>query len=150
MDSNTSTDQVKLELQRPRHTSCAEPRHHATCDLARRRLRLRRLPCTRRRARRGIDHNGQADFECERWFCTDAGLLKILPQGIPLAHPDEAAKVVSCYFNNTHRCSRPTRRDGEGGRGRSKGHASSSACSDEDTGSAAAHTLHHHHHACRT
>jgi hypothetical protein len=64
------------------------------CDLVRRCLRLRRLPCTRRRARRGVDHNGQADLDCERWFYTDAGLLKLHSRDIPLAHPDEAVKVV--------------------------------------------------------
>jgi hypothetical protein len=63
-------------------------------DLVRRRPRLRRLSYNRRRARRGIDHSGQADLDCERRFYTDAGLLKLLSRDIPLVHPDEAVKVV--------------------------------------------------------
>jgi hypothetical protein len=88
---------IKLEsFNRPRRTGYAKSSVHDTTsrDLVRRCLRLRRLPCIWRRARQGVDHSGQADFECERWFYIDAGLLKILPQGVPLAHPDEAVKVV--------------------------------------------------------
>jgi hypothetical protein len=46
----------------------------------------------RRRARQGIDHNGQADLDCERWFYTDAGLLKLLSRGILLAYPTKPLK----------------------------------------------------------
>jgi hypothetical protein len=107
----------------------------------------------------GADHTGHLDMSV-RWFYTDAGLLikysreayPLHTPTMPLSRQDVLAKrTASCYFNNTHhRRSRPTRRDGEGGRGRSTGHAYSGACTDEDTGSAAAHTHLHHHHACRT
>jgi hypothetical protein len=107
----------------------------------------------------GADHTGHADMSV-RWFYADAGLPVIYSrEAYPLRTPTKplsrqgvlAKWTASCYFNNIHhRRSRPTRRDGEGGRGRSTGHAYSGACTDEDTGSAAAHTHLHHYHACRT
>ena len=108
--------------------------------------------------KRGTDHTGHADVSvC--WFYTNAGLLiRYFCEAYPYAHPDEAVgylevlakRTASYYFNNNHlRRSRPTRRDGEGGRGRSKGHAFSGACTDEDTGSTAAHTHHSIMHAER-
>src|SRR4051812_4074673 len=84
-----------------------------------------------------------------RRFCTDADLHQnLLLRGIPLAHPDEAAGRREVPAERTHATptpttstpSRPTRHDGEGGRGRSKGHATRGACTDEDTGSAHTHT----------
>ena len=71
----------------------------------------------------------------------------LLPRGIPLALPANlqchrrrpSQAQPSMLLQQPHRRrSRPTRQDGVGGRGRSKGHVSDGACTTQYTGSAAA------------